>query len=44
MAKKLNLTLACGDYEITRPLIEGTVQPDGIELTTLTALGSRERH
>ena len=44
MSKKLHLTLACGDYEITRPLIEGTVQPDGIELTTLTALGSRERH
>jgi len=32
---KLQLSLACGDYEIMRPLIDGTVQPDGIELTVL---------
>lgn len=44
MSKKLHLTLACGDYELTRPLIDGSVQPDGIDLTVLTALGSRERH
>jgi 4,5-dihydroxyphthalate decarboxylase len=33
---KLRLSLACGDYEIMRPLVDGTVQPDGIELTVLT--------
>jgi 4,5-dihydroxyphthalate decarboxylase len=33
---KLRLSLACGDYEIMRPLIDGTVEPDGIELTVLT--------
>ncbi len=36
MAKKLHLTLSCGDYELTRPLREGGVEPDGIELTVLT--------
>ena len=44
MARKLELSLACGDYEITRPLLEGTVKPDGIDLTVLTGAGSRERH
>jgi 4,5-dihydroxyphthalate decarboxylase len=44
MSKKLDLTFACGDYEITRPLLDGTVQPDGIDLTVLTRAGSRERH
>jgi 4,5-dihydroxyphthalate decarboxylase len=32
---RLRLTLACGDYDRTRALEEGTVQPDGIELTYL---------
>ena len=41
---KLQLTLACGDYEIIRPLKEGTVQPDGIELNVLTAMDSTTRH
>jgi 4,5-dihydroxyphthalate decarboxylase len=44
MSKKLALSLACGDYEITRPLIDGTVEPDGIDLRVLTGAGSRERH
>ncbi|HVB34100.1 MAG TPA: ABC transporter substrate-binding protein [Patescibacteria group bacterium] len=44
MSGKLRLSLACGDYELTRPLIEGAVRPDGIELTVLSAAGSRERH
>ena len=44
MSKKLRLTLACGDYEIVRPLMEGTVQPDGIELTVLTDMTSDIRH
>lgn len=44
MSKKLHLTLACGDYEIIRALKEGTVQPDGIELTVLTHMISSVRH
>jgi len=44
MAKKLHLTLACGDYEIVRALKEGTVKPEGIELTVLTDMTSDIRH
>jgi 4,5-dihydroxyphthalate decarboxylase len=44
MSRKLELSFACGDYEITRPLMEGAVKADGIELTVLTGAGSRERH
>ena len=44
MATKLPLTLTCGDYEITRPLAEGLVEPDGIALTVLTNTASRDRH
>jgi 4,5-dihydroxyphthalate decarboxylase len=44
VATKLPLTLTCGDYEITRPLAEGTVEPDGIALTVLTDPASRDRH
>ncbi len=40
---KLRLTLACGEYEITRALVEGKVQPEGIELIPLT-MPSPERH
>jgi hypothetical protein len=32
---RLRLTLACGDYDRTRALEEGTVRPDGIELIYL---------
>jgi 4,5-dihydroxyphthalate decarboxylase len=32
---RLQLTLACGDYDRTRALAEGTVRPDGIDLTYL---------
>lgn len=39
----LHLTLACGDYDLLRPLIEGTVRPKGIDLTAIT-LSSPERH
>lgn len=42
--KKIPLTLACGDYEITRPLLEGAVVPDGIDLTVLTDMDSTTRH
>ena len=44
MSKDLRLTLACGDYEIVRPLMEGSVKPDGIELTVLTDMTSDIRH
>ena len=38
------MTLATGDYESIRALKEGTVQPDGIELTVLTDMNSDVRH
>ena len=44
MSSKLHLTLACGDYESIRALKEGTVKPDGIELTVLTDMTSDVRH
>ena len=44
MAKKISLTLACGDYEIVRPLLEGKVKADGIDLTILTNMDSATRH
>ncbi|HYW59491.1 MAG TPA: ABC transporter substrate-binding protein [Xanthobacteraceae bacterium] len=44
MAKKIPLTLACGDYEIIRALKEGEVAPDGIDLTVLTEMDSTTRH
>jgi 4,5-dihydroxyphthalate decarboxylase len=44
MAKKITLTLACGDYEITKPLMEGVVQPDGIDLVVITDMDSTTRH
>jgi 4,5-dihydroxyphthalate decarboxylase len=44
VATKLPLTLTCGDYEITRPLAQGSVEPDGIALTVLTDPASRDRH
>ena len=41
---KLKLTIACGDYDIVRPLKEGLVECAGIELIFLTDMGPRERH
>ena len=41
---KLRLTVACGAYDIVKPLIEGTVEADGLDLTFLTDMGPRERH
>jgi 4,5-dihydroxyphthalate decarboxylase len=40
----LHLTVACGDYEIIRPLKLGLVKPDGIDLTILTDIDSSTRH
>ena len=42
--KKIELTLAVGDYEITRPLRDGTVQAEGIDLILLTSMDSTTRH
>jgi len=44
MPKKLNLSLACGDYEIIRPLLKGKVEVDGVDLTILTDMDSATRH
>jgi 4,5-dihydroxyphthalate decarboxylase len=44
MASELKLTVAFGDYEITRALSEGRVKPKGIELVADTRYGSRDRH
>jgi hypothetical protein len=44
MSKKLELTLAVGDYEITRALQDGSVKADGIELNVLTKMDSTTRH
>ena len=44
MPKKLALTLACGDYEIVRPLLKGKVEVDGVDLTILTDMDSATRH
>lgn len=40
---RLQLSLACGGYDLLRPLIEGVVTPSGIDLTVLT-MASPERH
>lgn len=44
MTGKLELTLACGDYEIVRALKEGAVEADGIALNVLTGMDSSSRH
>ena len=43
MSKNIALTLACGDYEILRPLKDGTVTPDGIDLTIITDMDASTR-
>ena len=43
MTRKIPLTIMLGDYDITRPILDGTVEPQGIELTVLTA-PSPQRH
>jgi len=44
MSKRVELSFAAGDYELVRPLADGRVKPDGIELIVLNDSGSRERH
>lgn len=41
---KLSLSLACGDYEIVRALMDGKVAPDGVDLNVLTEMDSTTRH
>jgi 4,5-dihydroxyphthalate decarboxylase len=42
--RKVRLTLACGEYEITRALIEGDASPDGVDLTVLTEMDASTRN
>ena len=42
-ATRREITLACGDYDINRGLIDGSVRPEGIELVPIV-LPSPERH
>src|SRR5258705_13455122 len=44
LSTRIPITPACGDYEIIRPLKDGPVRPDGIDLTVLTAMDSTTRH
>ena len=44
MLRKIALTLACGDYEIVRPLLNETAEVDGVDLTILTEMDSATRH
>jgi 4,5-dihydroxyphthalate decarboxylase len=44
MPRKIPITLACGDNEIVRPLINGKVNVDGVDLTILTDMDSATRH
>lgn len=41
---KLKLTLACWDYDRTRALFRGTVEPEGIELNCLSLMPSETFH
>lgn len=41
---KLELTLAVGDYEITKALQDGSVTADGLDLNVLTKMDSTTRH
>lgn len=43
MTGPLRLSMAVGDYDITRPLLDGTVSPSGLDLVTVTA-PSPQRH
>src|SRR5262249_32941750 len=41
---RLQLTFAAGGYDFVRPLADGTIAPDGIDLVVLSGMGSGERH
>ena len=44
MPTNIPVTLACGDYEILRPLIDGQVKADGIDVSFVTHMDSFTRH
>jgi 4,5-dihydroxyphthalate decarboxylase len=39
---KLSLTLACNPYDRVRPLIDGSVEPDGVQLNFISSLSPGE--
>ena len=41
---ELSLSFACNRYQWLEPLIDGEVEPNGIDLTVLTGIHSSERH
>jgi 4,5-dihydroxyphthalate decarboxylase len=41
---KLPLTLACGDYDRTRALVDGHIQPDGVDLNVIPLSDAQTRH
>jgi 4,5-dihydroxyphthalate decarboxylase len=41
---RLQLNFAAGNYDFVRPLADGMVKADGIDLVVLSAMGSAERH
>ncbi len=43
MPQKLQLSLACGDYEITQSIIDGRVGVDGVDLVVLADAAARDR-
>jgi len=43
MRVRLPISVAIGDYDITRPIIDGVVQPDGLQVTPIV-LASPQRH
>ena len=43
MSPRLRLTVAVGDYDITRPIIDGAVTPSGLDLIGVT-MPSPQRH
>jgi 4,5-dihydroxyphthalate decarboxylase len=44
MASRLQLTIACDDFDHIRALMDGTVKPEGIDLVFITELTNPERH
>src|SRR5215218_9513104 len=41
---RIQLNFAAGNYDFVRPLADGTIKPDGIDLVILSGMGSGERH
>ena len=41
---KLSVTLACGDYDRTRALLDGSVQVEGVDLNVISLSNAWARH